>query len=192
MDYFKKELDLIKNEEIRKSCIKVLEKVDEEFFVAAASSTGKYHPTYALGDGGLYRHTRAAVGIAASLLETETYTNLFDENTRDFIICALILHDTCKSGIDWSSRYTKHEHPILVEDLIRDTLDDEDNGEFAHWVAPLVASHMGQWTTTRWSDVVLPKPETDAQKFVHMCDYLASRKFLEYIFDDDDELDEDD
>lgn len=185
MDYFKKELDLIKNEEIRKSCEKVLEKVDAEFFVAAASSTGKYHPTYALGDGGLYRHTRAAVGIAASLLETEMYVNLFDEIERDFIICALILHDTCKSGIDWSSRYTKHEHPLLVEDLIRDTLDDIDNGEFAFQVAPLIASHMGQWNTTRWSDITLPKPETEAQKFVHMCDYLASRKFLEYIFEDD-------
>ena len=191
MDYFKKELDFIKNEKLKEACTKVLEEVDPGFFVATASSTGKYHPTYALGDGGLYRHTRAAVGIAESLLELEQYQNLFDELERDCIICALILHDTCKSGIDWSNRYTVHDHPLIVERLIRDTLDEDDNGEFAARIAPLIASHMGQWTTARWSKVVLPKPETEAEKFVHMCDYLASRKFLEYIFDDD-VVDEDD
>lgn len=190
--YFVKELNFIKNEKMRESCAKVLEKVNDEFFVAPASSTGKYHPTYALGDGGLYRHTRAAVNIAADLLSLKIFDD-YNELDKDTIICALILHDTCKSGIDWNNRYTVHEHPILVEKLIRDTLDEEDNGEFAARVAPLIASHMGQWTTTRWSKVVLPEPADELQSFVHMCDYLASRKYLEYIFDDDEDLlDEDD
>ena len=177
---------------MREACIKVLEKVDNEFFVAPASSTGKYHPTYALGEGGLYRHTRAAVNIGNDLLNLDIF-NGYDELEKDAILCALILHDTCKSGINWDSRYTVHEHPILVEKLIRDTLDEEDNGEFAARVAPLIASHMGQWTTTRWSKITLPAPDTDAECFVHMCDYLASRKYLEYIFDDEPcKFDEDD
>ena len=31
---------------------------------------------------------------------------------------------------------------------------------------------------------VLPKPRTAEQRFVHMCDFLASRKFVDVKFDD--------
>ena len=34
--------------------------------------------------------------------------------------------------------------------------------------------------TTNTED--LPLPTTEIQKFVHMCDYLASRKQIEYTF----------
>ena len=30
---------------------------------------------------------------------------------------------------------------------------------------------------------VLPKPRTSEQRFVHMCDFLASRKFLDIKFE---------
>ena len=46
----------------------------------------------------------------------------------------------------------------------------------AREISKLVATHMGQWNTNSKSKVVLPLPETAEQKFVHMCDYLASRK----------------
>ena len=46
-----------------------------------------------------------------------------------------------------------------------------------------LASHMGQWNADRRSGVTLPKPETAFQKFVHQCDYLASRRYLEIDFD---------
>ena len=42
---------------------------------------------------------------------------------------------------------------------------------------------MGEWNENKRSSTVLPKPETDIQKFVHMCDYLASRKDIEVLFD---------
>jgi hypothetical protein len=43
---------------------------------------------------------------------------------------------------------------------------------------------MGQWNYDYKSKkAVLPKPKTGKQFFVHMCDYLASRKFLEVNFD---------
>lgn len=41
-----------------------------------------------------------------------------------------------------------------------------------------VSSHMGKWTTSNYSQVVLPAPKTLIQKFVHICDYLASRKSI--------------
>jgi uncharacterized protein (DUF3820 family) len=42
---------------------------------------------------------------------------------------------------------------------------------------------MGQWSTDRKSGVALPKPQDDAQYFVHLADYLASRKDLTMAFD---------
>lgn len=57
---FKKELSLIKNENIRNFVKEFLNTVPDYFFTVAASSTGKYHPNYALGEGGLVRHTKAA------------------------------------------------------------------------------------------------------------------------------------
>ena len=41
---------------------------------------------------------------------------------------------------------------------------------------------MGEWNKGKGNDKDLPKPTTNAQKFVHMCDYLASRKDIEVLF----------
>lgn len=190
MEFFKKELELIKNDKIREQTIQVLEKVNEKFFTEPASSTGKYHPQYALGEGGLYRHTRAAVGIANCLLQLDMF-DYFPPDGKDYIIAAIILHDSCKSGKNWEGKYTKHEHPILAADLIREVLGEEGEPdcEFIECVCPLVESHMGQWNTCRWSKEVLPIPVDDRQKFVHACDYLASRKFLEYVFEEEENND---
>lgn len=174
-----KELNFIINDEIRDCVIAVLEKVNEKFFTEPASSTGKYHPSYALGEGGLVRHTQAAVRIANDLLHLEN--NPFDPDEGDLIIAALILHDTCKSGIEWESKYTKHEHPLLAVELIKSCF--EEGSIFPIEMERLISSHMGQWTTCNWSDIELPMPLDAAQNFVHICDYLASRKYLEFNFE---------
>lgn len=41
--------------------------VPMDFFTQPASSSGKYHPSYALGVGGLVRHTKAAMIMAKML-----------------------------------------------------------------------------------------------------------------------------
>ena len=46
----------------------LIELLPNYFFEVPASSTGKYHPEFALGDGGLIRHTKVAVRIAYELL----------------------------------------------------------------------------------------------------------------------------
>ena len=190
MNYFKKQLGYIKNEDIRNHTIKVLENVQQGFFEDAASSTGKYHPAYALGYGGLYRHTKAAVNIAYDLLQLEQNKQLFNEYD-DYIIAALILHDCCKHGYEWESTYTVHEHPSLATRLLYATLnEDETAASYIHIVGTLIVSHMGQWNVNARSTIVLPKPLSASQQFVHMCDYLASRKYLEYKFTEEDLSDE--
>ena len=53
----------------------------------------------------------------------------------------------------------------------------------------MIESHMGEWNTNSYSNVVLPLPITKHQKFVHMCDYLASRKFINVKFENNNIID---
>ena len=55
---FEKELEYIVDDNIKESSKTMIELLPDYFFHEAASSTGKYHPSYALGDGGLVRHTK--------------------------------------------------------------------------------------------------------------------------------------
>ena len=57
----------------------------------------------------------------------------------------------------------------------------EDNAEL---IASCIETHMGPWTTDYDGNEVLNPPKTKYQNFVHMCDYLASRKFLIVKFDE--------
>lgn len=196
IEVFEKELMYIKDNKILVLTAFAIENMNSNFFVEAASSTGKYHPEYSLGFGGLYRHTKAAVKIANDLLQLDMFKERFSESVRDYIIAALILHDSCKRGKDWDDKYTKFEHPLIVEDWLKEifaekmfTVDDDTKNridEYIHAVSNLVKTHMGQWTTTKYSKVELPKPELEPQKFVHLCDYLASRKWLEVKLNQDD------
>lgn len=165
------EINYIKNETIRNTVIEVLRHVPSYFFEIPASSTGKYHPSFSLGEGGLIRHTRMAVKIACDLF---TIVNSFTQVERDCIIASLILHDCCKSGME-HSRYTKHEHPILACNLI----DEVVKNEYTELIKSGIASHMGSWNSSKYSNILLPTPTNKYEKFIHTCDYLASRKFFD-------------
>ena len=43
---------------------------------------------------------------------------------------------------------------------------------------------MGPWNTDYEGREILPKPKTKYENFVHMCDYLSSKKFLNVNFVD--------
>ncbi len=43
---------------------------------------------------------------------------------------------------------------------------------------------MGEWNTDYNGNEVLPLPKNRYQKFVHMCDFLASRKCILVPFED--------
>ena len=46
-----------------------------------------------------------------------------------------------------------------------------------------VVSHMGEWNQNRKGDIVMPKPTSKEQQFVHMCDYIVSRNFMNIEYD---------
>ena len=173
----------IHDEHLRKAVVKYFVTVVPKYFWhVQASSTGKYHPDYALGEEGLLRHTCAAVRIAIDIMNREMYNLIFDEIDKDNIIVALMLHDTFKHGEEslWGkySPYSIHEHPLIAADKVRERLEDEHR----YAIANCIASHMGEWTESNRSSYVLPKPRTPEEQMVHLCDYLASRKYLEFKF----------
>ena len=67
-EIFYDEINYIKDENLRKSLGELIELLPDYFFREPAASTGKYHPSYAQGEGGLLRHTKAAVRIGYELL----------------------------------------------------------------------------------------------------------------------------
>ena len=78
-----------------------------------ASSSGKYHPSYALGDGGLVRHTKAAMAVAHELFNLEMFQKQFSETEQDLILLSLILHDGKKQG-GGNGKHTVFEHPCML------------------------------------------------------------------------------
>lgn len=79
---FNTELNYIKNDRIRSSMEVLISKIPDYFYKEAASSTGKYHPAFSQGEGGLLRHTKAAVKIANTLLNNETIGYKFTKDNK--------------------------------------------------------------------------------------------------------------
>ena len=192
MDYekmFSDELSYIKSDRIRNACLEVIKNLPDYWFKVAASSTGKYHPEYALGDGGLLRHSKAAMRIGYELLINPAIGDKYTSDEKDLMLMALLIHDGLKLGMP-EEKYTRFDHPILMADYLMDLEDilglEVNEIEF---LGDVIKTHMGVWTTDYNGNEVLEKPKTKYQNFVHMCDYLASRKCLLVPFDKNNKID---
>ncbi len=194
---FSEELQSIKDENIKAFATYVVNHLPDYFFEVAASSTGKYHSDTCLGTGGLVRHTKAAVMFANSLFNDDSKNAglkafTFSAKEQSEIITALIAHDGWKHGLEQNkSNFTTFDHPLVAARQIIELSKAfaEQSGassidiiEMGTEIAALISSHMGRWTTNKRSKDVLPEPESEAQTFVHLCDYLASRSFLDFRF----------
>lgn len=185
---FEKEIGYVNNPRYKVSIEKLIELLPDYFFEVPASSTGKYHPSFALGNRGLVRHTKVAVRIAKELFNDDSISGGYTHNEKDLMIMALIMHDGLKSGLI-KSEYTSFDHPLLVSKYIRENRDKTElKDNELEFLCKVIESHMGPWNTNSYSNVTLPVPETRYQRFVHMCDYLASRKFLDVKFAKDDNI----
>lgn len=121
-DYFKTELTYLKIERYQEDFKYLISNLPSYFFHIAASSTGKYHPSYALGEGGLLRHTKAAVRIAHELLEDPIIGDKYTEEEKELMIIALCIHDGLKLG-KTEGKYTVFTHPLLAGEYIKENKD---------------------------------------------------------------------
>lgn len=180
---FENEIDYIKNKKYQENVKILLELVPDYFFEIPASSTSKYHPAFAQGEKGLVRHTKAAMRIAKDLLILDTYNKNYTQDEQDLMQIAILFHDSHKSG-KIKEKYTRFDHPILAAEFIRENKDKTTfNDDEIEFIASTISSHMGQWNTNDYSNVILPKPSNKYQSFVHQCDYIASKKYLNFEFD---------
>ena len=182
IEYFNKEYSYIKDNKKREDVKYLVNKLPDYFFEIPASSTGKYHPSFASSENGLVKHTKVAVRIAKELLDNSGLNN-FKDNEKDIIIMAIILHDGCKSGIV-KENYTRFDHPLIVSHLIKENRSSLSlNDEEMDLLIRVISSHMGIWNKDYNGNEILPIPKDKYQRFVHMCDYLSSKKFLDVKFD---------
>ena len=170
---FERELDLIVDEELRiavKSYL--LERVPDHFWEDGASSSGKYHPQFSQGVGGLVRHTKAVVMFAEELLRMSSYAYMRAEY-KDYVIAACIIHDTMKYGL---GEYDKSEYKNHARNAAYafQMFARECDYVVSELLLNAVAAHMGQWSTNPED-----KPFTNIDRCVHMADYMASRSFID-------------
>ena len=183
LDIFKNELAYILNPTIKEFAEKAIRSLPDYFFEIPASSTGRYHPNYSLGDGGLVRHTRAAIRIAIELARLNWWH--FSSDELDLIIAALLIHDGYKSGVI-KEQFTRADHPnVLRTELIKNaSLNFILSTEQFNIILGMISKHMGQWCFDfKTHEKILDIPQTPLEKFVHLSDYLASRKCLEMNFE---------
>jgi len=181
---FEEEINAFQDEKYKNAAVKLLELIPDYFYHVAASSTGKYHPSFSLGEGGLLRHTKVAFEFGKILLENPCFGDKYTSREKDLMLFAILFHDSFKHGLQ-EEKYTRSDHPLIAANFIIEhakeiELDEED----AYFVSESIKSHMGPWNTDYYTkEEILPKPKNKYQSFVHMCDYLSSKKFLDIKFD---------
>lgn len=199
-ELFKKEISYISNETLQNIVRDVLDAAPKCIQIIPESNSEEFNPKADLGEGGLVHHVRAVTAIAKDMIDTDIFKNMAlgvgadDYETiiiyADIALAACILHDCMKSNNN-PKHNTVFDHPLKAANLFKETAKKyitKENMDYMKVVVPLVhsciASHMGQFNTSpHVKDIVLPKPKLGIEQFVHLCDYIASRKFLDFNFE---------
>lgn len=172
---FEREINLIVDEDLRMAVKSYMEEaVPAYFWTDGASSSGKYHPQFAQGEGGLVRHTKAVVMFAEELLRMSSYSFMREEY-KDYVIAACIVHDTCKYGwLDESNTKDYKNHASMASANFKGWCENEIGYTPSEFLLNAISAHMGQWSTDKDD-----RPFTNIDRCVHMADYMASRSFID-------------
>lgn len=175
---FANEFSDIKDANLREFAKELVSNADDYFFTVAASTSGKYHPQFDLGDGGLVRHTRCVIFFAESIATSL----MMNQHDTDLLIIAALAHDIKKLG-NGGSKHTVGNHPTCAKEYVELTQSLKPHlmtKEDCIKVCGAVESHMGKWGHE--SDG-LPLPQTEFEKALQCADYIASRKeILDFNF----------
>ena len=171
---FEREINLIVDEDLRMAVKSYMEEaVPDYFWTDGASSSGKYHPQFSQGEGGLVRHTKAVVMFAEELLRMSSYAYMKEEY-KDYVIAACIVHDTMKYGIDKFDKAEYKNHAANAAYYFGEWCFANYGFVCSEFLLNAIRSHMGQWSTERED-----RPFTNIDRCVHLADYMASRSFID-------------
>lgn len=171
IELFQRELSYILDNKIKEFVKILLTDADDYFFSVPASSSGKYHPDFARGEGGLVRHTKAVAYFTNELIRPSIEFNKITRYEGDLLIAAAIAHDIKKQG-NGIGNHTVKEHPKLAADYVFEEWEDKGkkllSNKDVNYICDVVEHHMGPWQE--------PVPETRPELIVFYADYIASRK----------------
>ena len=190
---FKPLLDKFETEEMRLYCQDMIQQIPDYIFDMPSSTSGKYHnATQCLPHGQIY-HIIMFAEILNYLLSLKCNQEKFKSaQQRDAMRCVPIFHDALKCGLN-GGQYTVHEHPMIAGAWVREAqIENNIDDRAKEAIARMCERHSGEWTTSKKSKVVLPEPENEMERMIHMCDILSSRnnidmqppEYLRDIFDD--------
>lgn len=152
------------------------------FFSAPASSSGQHHPGFALGDGGLLRHTIVAVHMARDLCNQ---FDCKDEFSLAVVTVATAIHDGLKGAQDSENmeRWTKTdmEHPRYIAEYVDGydmTYCDDRQKTFLFEVESAAKYHMSLWGPDYLKCPVGSMP-SKYEQIVALADYMSSRKYID-------------
>ena len=179
------EINLIQDSSIKEWTKKTLNNAPDYFFIAPASSTGKYHPQCTCKKGGLQIHVKRAVYIANRLCTGWGIVGI----DRDIVLSATILHDIAKVANPKENpqfTYADYEnHPINAEkyfidipksDIMKEKYNIEAYKPEYVTIRDCIRYHMGLWTPAS-----IKKPIKDyslLELIVYTADYIATTKDL--------------
>lgn len=171
IELFQRELSYISDNKLKEFAKILLTNADEYFFEVPASSSGKYHPDFARGEGGLVRHTKAVVYFTNEFTRPSIELGKINRYEADLLIIAALAHDIKKQG-DGVGKHTVSEHPQIAADYVDDMWNkygqDLLTDGSMDYICDVIESHMGPWSK--------PVPKTHQQLLVFFADYTASRK----------------
>lgn len=170
----------------------LIDQLDDYWFIKPASSTGKYHPKFNNGEGGLVRHSLNVCMWWQQMyraFEQELMSFSGRDDIYDLGLIACLFHDAKKYGdAEENSRWVKKDHDVrsmewfLHNVEIYEHMNDMNfDNKAINYIANAIDHHNGPWSTHG-------APRTIFEKLVFICDYASSQKIHEAeVFDVHDE-----
>lgn len=191
---------MIEHDDLRAFTYYVISQCHPDFWIIPSSSTGKYHPDWENGNGGLIRHIRAVTTYAISGLRRYgygcDYTGMDPNDSaeaRDIIVCAALLHDWGKNGNPpekWG-RHTTKTHgedtanyikekmfPKFIK-MFKEVKDVDGLKKMLKEVCIAIYHHYGIWSKEKLSPS--SNKLTNFAKILQEADYYSSREYSKGI-----------
>lgn len=180
-------VERISDEKVKAAVVCLLEEVVPwQFFVAPASSSKQYHPSWQVTDGGLVRHTtESCIGLYRHL---QQFPELTDEKcvplprVFDTLLAADILHDAFKNGLPWKGEtdYQNH-HRIAAEQWSCAAEKFGVPEDIRQNAAEAIFWHAGRWTPG-WTPE-LHKQRSIYARILHDMDMAFSNVDLDGMYE---------
>lgn len=177
---FLQSLSKFETKEMMLYCRDMIAQIPDYIFDMPSSTSGEFHNATQCRPHGQVYHIIMFAEILNYLLALKHNKEKFKSPIqRDAMRCLPYLHDAMKCGVD-GGQWTVHEHPMLAGAWIRETRVEHDiDPKVKEAIARMAERHSGEWTTSKRSNVVLPEPENEMEKMIHMCDILSSRSNID-------------